>query len=70
MLREPRFPPTELDQLKRQRATSLEASRTDPQDDRTARAAAATAIRIRRGDPRYAPTLEESIADNNAVTAR
>ncbi|MCC6198015.1 MAG: insulinase family protein [Burkholderiales bacterium] len=67
VLRDPAFPASELDQLKRARATSLEASRTEPQ------AIAGRAIQRHgnpypAGDPRYVPTLEESLANNNAVT--
>ncbi len=67
VLREPAFPASELDQIKRQRVTSLEASRTDPQ-------AVASRALSRHGNPypvgdvRYVPTIEESIANNNAVS--
>ena len=67
VLREPSFPAAELDQLKRQRATGFEASRTDPQDVAT-RALRRHGNPYPAGDPRYAPTVEESIAGNNAVT--
>jgi zinc protease len=67
VLREPSFPANELEELKRARATQLEASRTDPQAIAT-RAIARHANPYPAGDPRYAPTIEESIASNNAVT--
>ena len=67
VLREPSFPASELDQLKRQRATRFEASRAEPQDIAT-RALARHDNPYPAGDPRYAPTVDESIAWNNAVT--
>ena len=67
VLREPSFPATELDQLKRARSTSLEASRTDPQAI-ASRALSRHGNPYPAGDPRYSPTIEESIANNNAVT--
>jgi len=67
-LREPAFPADELETLQREETTDLEESRTDPQ---------AVALRASRrennpypvGDPRYAPTLDESLAWTRAVTA-
>ncbi len=67
VLREPSFPASELDQVKRQRATRYEAARTEPQDI-AQRALARHANPYPPGDPRYAPTVDESIAWNNAVT--
>ena len=67
VLREPSFPGSELEQLKRQRATRFEAARSEPQDIAT-RALARHANPYPPGDPRYAPTVDESIASNNAVT--
>ena len=67
VLRDPAFPANELDELKRARSTQLEASRTDPQAI-ASRAIARHANPYPVGDPRYAPTIEESIANNNAVT--
>jgi len=67
VLREPSFPGSEFEQLQRQRATRFEAARTEPQDIAT-RALARHANPYPPGDPRYAPTVEESIAGNNAVT--
>ncbi len=67
VLREPAFPAAELDQLKRAQAASLDKARTDPQD------AARRALRRHGnpyppGDPRYAPTIDESLAENAKVT--
>jgi zinc protease len=67
VLREPSFPAAELDQLKRARATSLEASRTDPQTV-ASRAIQRHGNPYPVGDPRYVPTIEESIANNATVT--
>ncbi|MEO8006320.1 MAG: pitrilysin family protein, partial [Betaproteobacteria bacterium] len=67
VLRAPSFPATELDQLKRARATRFETARTDPQDVAT-RALQRNGNPYPSGDPRYAPTVEESIASNAAVT--
>jgi zinc protease len=67
VLREPAFSLPELETLKRERATGLEASRSDPQQ---------VAVRALRregnpypvGDPRYAPTLDEELAWAKKVT--
>jgi len=67
VLREPAFPADELETLKREETTDLEESRNDPQ---------AVAVRASRrennpypkGDPRYAPTLDESLAATRAVS--
>jgi zinc protease len=67
VLREPAFPASELDTLKRQRFAQLEAERTDPRSI-ARRALARHGNPYPVGDPRYAPTLDESIADNDAVT--
>ena len=61
MLREPAFPAPELETLKRERATELEESRTDPQQV-AARALAPRSNPYPDGDPRYAPTLDEELA--------
>ena len=68
VLREPSFPASELETLKRERATALEESRLDPQQ---------VAVRASRregnpypvGDPRYSPTLDEELAWAKPVTA-
>jgi zinc protease len=67
VLRAPAFPASELETLKRERSTALEASRSDPQQ---------VAVRALRregnpysvGDPRYAPTLDEELAGARTVT--
>ena len=66
VLREPTFPAAELEQLKNERVTELEAQRKEPN------AVARQAI-ARHGNPypkghvRYEPTFDESIADIQAV---
>ncbi|MFO1303269.1 MAG: pitrilysin family protein [Burkholderiales bacterium] len=67
VLREPSFPAAELETLKRQRATSLEEARQEPQSV-AQRALARHDNPYPSGDPRYVPTIEESIANNAAVT--
>jgi len=60
-LRSPSFPPEEVEKLKRERATQLEASRTEP----TAIAQRALARHDNpypKGDVRYAATLDEDLA--------
>ena len=64
-LREPAFAPAEFEQLKRERLTRLEQSRTDP----TAiarRAAARAGNPYPPDDVRYTPTIDEEIARVNA----
>ena len=68
VLREPSFPATELDQLKRARQTQLDTARSDPQSI-ASRAIGRHANPYPPGDPRYTPTIEESLANNSAVTA-
>ncbi len=68
VLREPSFSATELETLKRERATGLEEGRMDPQQ---------VAVRALRregnpypaGDPRYSPTLDEELAWAKGVTS-
>jgi zinc protease len=66
ILREPAFPSAEFDQLKQQRLAALEQQRGDPQ-------AIATNAFLRhlrpfaKGDARYVPTLDESIAELKAT---
>ena len=65
-LREPAFVPSEFEQLKRERLTALEQSRTDP-------AAIARRVVARAGNPyppddvRYTPTIDEEIARVKAL---
>ncbi len=67
VLRDPAFPAAELDTLKRQRNTDLEASKTEPRAI-ASRALGRHANPYPAGDPRYVPTIDESIANNAAVT--
>jgi len=67
LLRQPSFPASELDNLKRERGAMLESTRTEPQ------AVAQRALRRHNnpypaGDPRYVPTLDEGLATVNSVT--
>jgi zinc protease len=67
MLREPAFPESEFDQVRRQRVATLENSRTDPA------ALAPLALNralnpFPRGDVRYIGTLDEQIEDVRKVT--
>ncbi len=67
VLREPSFPAAEFEQLKTQAITGIEAQRSDP----NARASEALRRHFNpwpRGDWRYAPTLDESLADARAAT--
>jgi zinc protease len=65
-LREPAFVPSEFEQLKRERLTALEQSRTDP-------TAIARRVVARAGNPyppddvRYTPTIDEEIARVKAL---
>jgi zinc protease len=65
-LREPAFLPSEFEQLKRERLTALEQSRTDP-------TAIARRVAARAGNPyppddvRYTPTIDEEIARVKAL---
>ena len=60
-LREPAFAPDEFEQLKRERLTRLEQSRTDPESI-ARRAAARAGNPYPPDDVRYVPTLDEEIA--------
>ena len=67
VLREPSFPASELEQVKQQRLAGLEQQRSDPQ----AIAAVAFQRHLRpysKGDVRYIPTIDESIADLRATS--
>lgn len=66
-LRTPSFPADELDQLKREALTALEASRTEP-DAIVTRALARHDNPYPKGDVRYAPTIDEEAAALAAVT--
>jgi zinc protease len=61
-LREPAFPPTEFEKLKREQLTALEEQKTDPE------AIAQRALQrwnnpYPKGDVRYVPTLDEEMAE-------
>jgi zinc protease len=67
LLRDSTFPATEFELLKRERLSSLEEQRTDPQ------ALSRIALQQRltpfpKGDVRHVPGIDEHIADLNAVT--
>lgn len=67
MLREPAFPETEFDQIKKQRLTGLEAAKSDPQNLVTL--AFQRAINPwPKDDVRYVSTIEEEIEETNRVT--
>lgn len=68
MLKESTFPGEELDKLKQQNIAALEQQRSEPTD------VAVLELRryinpYRKEDPRYIPTIDESIAMINAVSA-
>ena len=65
-LREPAFVPSEFEQLKRERLTALEQSRTDP-TALARRAAARAGNPYPPDDVRYTPTLDEEIARVKAI---
>jgi zinc protease len=67
ILRNPSFPDTEFDQVKKQRLTSIESGRTDP-GQIAARALARTLSPYPRTDPRYTGTVDENLEDLNKVT--
>ena len=60
ILREPSFPATEFDKLKRERLTDVEGRRSDP-DDVAWRALARYENPYPEGDVRYVPTLDEEV---------
>jgi len=67
VLRDPVFPQSELDQLRKQSIAHLEAGKTDPS------AVSSEALGkhfnvYERGDPRYFPSVAETIEDLNAIT--
>jgi zinc protease len=67
IMREPSFPTAEFEQLKQQRLAGLEQQRSDP--DAIASTALSRHLRpYPKGDVRYVPTVEESIADLKAST--
>ena len=68
MLREPSFPETEYAKLQREEITELDGSRADPEKI-TRRAVRRYGNPYPMGDPRYVPTIEESIALVRKTTA-
>jgi len=66
-IRTPSMPAAEFDRLKREFATDLEASRTEP-DAIAQRALSRHDNPYPKGDVRYAPTLDEELADLDRVT--
>lgn len=68
LLREPAFPPEQLDEVRRQALTGIERQRKEPG------ALVANVVQRHgnpypRGDLRYQPTFDEQVEDVNAVTA-
>jgi len=68
MVREPSFPETEYAKLQREEITELDGSRADPEKI-TRRAVRRYGNPYPMGDPRYVPTIEESIALVGKTTA-
>jgi zinc protease len=67
ILRNPSFPESDFDQIKKQRIAAVEGRRTDP----GARASLELERTLKiypRNDPRYAPTFDEEIDDIGKVT--
>ncbi len=67
VMREPSFPESEFEQIKKQTITGLEAQKSEP-NARGAEVLRKHFNTYAKGDWRYAPTLEESIAEAQAVT--
>ena len=67
MLRDSIFPDSEFDQVKKQRVAGIESRRTDP-GGIASLALARTLSVYPRNDPRYVPTVDESIEDINKVS--
>ena len=65
-LREPAFPPSEFEQLKRERLDGARAEPHRPDRDRAPRRRARRQS-VSAGDVRYTPTLDEEIARVNAT---
>jgi len=60
ILREPSFPTSEFDKLKRERSTDVDASRSDPEDI-AERALGRYGNPYAEGDVRYVPTVDEEV---------
>jgi zinc protease len=67
MLREPAFPDSEFDQVKKQRLAAIENRRTEP-GPLAALALERTLNPYPRNDPRYVGTIDEDIEDTTKVT--
>jgi zinc protease len=67
ILREPAFPENEFRTLKENALASIEASRSEPDSIVSRELSRFYRQQYQRGDPRYQPTLEESIEDIEAV---
>jgi zinc protease len=69
VLREPAFPESELETLKEQQITSIEASRSEPQAIVSRAFARHWARNYSPDDPRYVRTIDEDLAFIRSVTA-
>jgi len=67
VMREPAFPESEFEQLRKQSLTGLESQQSDP-NSLAAIAIAKHFNTYPKGDPRYAADIEESLADIKALT--
>lgn len=67
MLRNPSFPDTEFDQVKKQRLAGIENRRTEP-NALAPLALDRALMKYPRKDPRYTGTIDEDVADTSAVT--
>ena len=67
MLRNPVFPDTEFDQVKKQRLAAIESRRTEP-GPQASLALERTLNVYPRNDPRYVGTIDEDIEDTGKVT--
>ncbi len=67
ILREPSFPQTEFDQLKQETLTQIESQKSEPTTIAVTELSRHFNI-YPKGHPLYSSTIEESIADNKAVT--
>lgn len=67
IFREPSFPQTEFDQLKQERLTQIENQKSEPGSIASTEISRHFNVRP-KGHPHYASSVEEQIADVNAVT--
>ncbi|NNE99080.1 MAG: insulinase family protein [Pyrinomonadaceae bacterium] len=67
ILKEPAFPESEFEVLKKQQITALESQKSNPQSV-AINALQRHVNRYEKGDPRYSGTFDESIANLNSVT--